>query len=165
MAGGSLSGHERASRLDALQSTLHGLEEVLSKRRVVDKTARVEAEALGGPAAVWSLLSDDGGDKDQTRVAASGRGEGAATGTTAAIDGGSGGWLTGSQLKAFEKNVEARCVRAFTKGDCLHMCCLGLVRGWVRRCPCVSLCVGSFVRQGGAVLLSFLVGERGVLNA
>ncbi|CAM9770360.1 unnamed protein product [Ectocarpus fasciculatus] len=108
MAGGSLSGHERASRLDALQSTLHGLEEVLSKRRVVDKTARVEAEALGGPAAVWSLLSDDGGDKDQTRVAALGRGEGAATGTTAAIDGRSGGWLTGSQLKAFEKNVEAR---------------------------------------------------------
>ncbi|CAM9616684.1 unnamed protein product, partial [Ectocarpus sp. 12 AP-2014] len=106
MGGGSLSGHERASWLDALQSTLHGLEEVLSKRRVVDKTARAEAEALGGPASVWSLLNGDegsGGDKDF-----SGRREGAATGTTTAVGGGSGGWLTGSQLKAFEKNVEAR---------------------------------------------------------
>ncbi|CBJ30454.1 expressed unknown protein [Ectocarpus siliculosus] len=112
VGGGSLSVHGRASRLDALQSTLHGLEEVLSKRRVVDKTARAEAEALGGPAAAWSLLNDDEGsvgDKDQTQVAASGRGEGAATGTTTAIGGGgSGGWLTGSQLKAFEKKVEAR---------------------------------------------------------
>lgn len=125
MGGGSLSGHERASRLDALQSTLHGLEEVLSKRRVVDKTARAEAEALGGPAAAWSLLNDDEGsvgDKDQTQVAASGRGEGAATGTTTAIGGGSGGWLTGSQLKAFEKNVEARCVRAFTKSVVVCVC-------------------------------------------
>ncbi|CAM9159674.1 unnamed protein product [Ectocarpus sp. 4 AP-2014] len=111
MGGGSLSGHERASRLDALQSTLHGLEEVLSKRRVVDKTARAEAEALGGPASVWSLLNGDegsGGDKDQTQVSSSGRREGAATGTTTAIGGGSEGWLTGSQLKAFEENVEAR---------------------------------------------------------
>ncbi|CAB1113206.1 unnamed protein product [Ectocarpus sp. CCAP 1310/34] len=111
MGGGSQSGHERASRLDALQSTLHGLEEVLSKRRVVDQTARAEAEALGGPASVWSLLNGDEGsgtDKDQTQVSSSGRREGAATGTTTAIGGGSGGWLTGSQLKAFEKNVEAR---------------------------------------------------------
>lgn len=144
MGGGSLSGHERASRLDALQSTLHGLEEVLSKRRVVDKTARALAEALGGPAAVWSLLSDaegSGGGKDQTQVAASGRGEGAAAGTTTAIDGGKGGWLTRSQLKAFEKSVEARCVLAFTKCGCMHMCRLGLVRGWVRRSSCVSVYV------------------------
>lgn len=101
LGGETLSAHERASRLDALQSSLHGLGEVLSKRVIVDRAARREAEALGGPAILASLLGD-GSDQG---------GEGAAaTAAAAAADADMSGWLTGSQLKAFEKEVQGRCV-------------------------------------------------------
>ncbi|CAM9639205.1 unnamed protein product, partial [Hapterophycus canaliculatus] len=96
---GNPSGHERASRLEALQYTLHGLEEVLSKRTVTDKAARVEAEALGGPAVVASLLNGDvcnGGDP-AVRAAAAGRVTGVKAETTTPTAG--GGWLSGSQIK------------------------------------------------------------------
>lgn len=120
IGGGNLSGNERASRLDALQSTLHGLDEVLAKRNTVEKAARGEAKALGGPAVVASLLQ---GGSHQTQPDAAGEGEGGAvTATTApttrtAVPS-ADGWLSGSQLKAFEEQIQARCVR-------VCVCCLG----------------------------------------
>ncbi|CAM9384266.1 unnamed protein product [Scytosiphon promiscuus] len=105
---GNLSGHERASRLEALQSTLHGLQEVLSKRSLTDKAAKVEAEALGGPAVVASLLNGDvsnGGDATaEAAVGARFNGTKAERTNLASA----WGWLNGSQLKAFEEQVQAR---------------------------------------------------------
>lgn len=72
----------------------------MSKRVIIDKATRNEAEALGGPAVVTSLLSDGGSQG----------GEGAAATAVAATDADAGGWVTGSQLKAFEKDVQGRCV-------------------------------------------------------
>lgn len=130
IGGGNLSGHERASRLEALQSTLHGLEEVLSKRALTDKAAGVEAESLGGPAVVTSLLNGVVGNEDDAAIraaAAAGRVNGAKAeaGTSAA----GGGWLSGSQLKAFEEQVQARfgvclcCAReAFVQRVCRCAC-------------------------------------------
>ncbi len=67
---------------------------------MIDKAARREAEALGGPAVVTSLLSDDGSQG----------GEGAAATAIVATDADAGGWVTRSQLKAFEKEVQGRYV-------------------------------------------------------
>lgn len=113
---GNLSGHERASRLEALQSTLHGLQEVLSKRALTEKASTVEAESLGGPAVVSSLLSGDVGNGGDTAIqaAAAGRVNGAKAETTASAAG--GGWLSGSQLKAFEEQVQARCGACMPRG-------------------------------------------------
>lgn len=96
--GGTL-GHERTSRLDALQAALHGLEEVLTKQRIVDKAARKETRALGGPADIGALL-DSNSEHDKGVPA----GLVAANGT-----GGTGeGWVTGAQLKGLEEQIRSR---------------------------------------------------------
>ena len=89
-----MSGHERMSLLDALQSSLYGLQEILAKRSLVAEAAKREAEAIGAPAVVSSVLNDGGGDGGD-----GGEGERPQT-----------GWLSGAQLKAFEKEIQARCL-------------------------------------------------------
>lgn len=58
-------GQERTAWLDSLHSTLHGLEEVVSKKRAVDKTARKEANSLGGPATIGALLDSSASKSEQ----------------------------------------------------------------------------------------------------
>lgn len=117
--GGKISAHERASWLDALQSSLHGLEEVLSKRSLVDRAARREADALGGPAVVSSMLDLNGGEPTHASTATTVL-EGGDPAKTPPAESGSDrarmGWLSGAQLKAFEAQVQARCVCRCIRG-------------------------------------------------
>lgn len=74
----------------------------------------MQAEALGGPAVLTSLLQGDSSHRArQPDVVREGEG-GAATAPMASTTGGdvadAGGWLSGLQLKAFEEQVQARCV-------------------------------------------------------
>lgn len=83
-------------------------------------------DALGGPAVVETMLLAEGGDGDSTQVSLRGRstssrGKAAVETSSLMEKGGEGkggglrptGWLSGTQLKAFERRVQARCVRVF----------------------------------------------------
>lgn len=118
-SGGPLSEHERTSCLEALDSTLRGLEEVLSKRTLIDRAARREADALGGPAMISSLM--DGADASrfasEVEVEAevgedvSSKGENPIEKTPEKEqDEAHTGWLSGAQLRAFAKQIQTKCV-------------------------------------------------------
>ncbi|CAM9723032.1 unnamed protein product, partial [Laminaria digitata] len=123
--GGPVSGHERMSWIDALQSTLYGLQEILAKRSLVAEAAKREAEAMGGPAMVSSVLNGGGGGgggglaqkttSDATTATAEGGGASRSGAGLVEVGGGGGGgggaqtgWLSGAQLKAFEGEIQAR---------------------------------------------------------
>lgn len=145
----------------------------MTKRSVVDKAARVEAEALGGPAVLTSLLNGNG---HQTQAAAAAASERAAattttitatTATATTVIAGGGGWLSGSQLKAFEEQVQTRCVCVCVLYLCSRIFCLCLlscvwacallcaVRHGVNCCVCCAKGVGC-VRGSVAFFLGLV---------
>lgn len=125
-AGGTL-GREQVALLDALRSNLHGLEEIVSKKQLIDSTVRQETCALGGPAVISSLL-DPASDSERARpegaMAISVSPEGSRDPNGTAVDevrrlesvtmsspssAGEGiGWVSGPQLKAFEQEIRSR---------------------------------------------------------
>lgn len=101
--GGTL-GEERKSSLVALQSTLHGLAEMMAKKRKVDKSARKEAQTLGRPAVISDLLDCREGDEGDLAMAGiGGPGDGNGDGGRCVT-----GWVTGAQLRALEEQVGSK---------------------------------------------------------
>lgn len=111
---------------------MRGLEEVLSKRTLIDRAARREANALGGPAMITSMM--DGADASrfasEVEVEAE-AGEDVSSEGEKPIektpekekddqDEAPTGWLSGAQLRAFAKQIQAKCVLVLKeRRDCV----------------------------------------------
>lgn len=118
---GGVLGPERAALLEALRSNLHGLGEIVSKKQAIDSSVQQETCALGGPAAIGALLAA----ADEPAPSARSGSREASDRIDRAVDhdeqGGAveeaeseagreeAGWVSGSQLKAFEEEIRARC--------------------------------------------------------
>lgn len=75
----------------------------MAKKRKVDKSARKDAQTLGGPAAISDVLHCQGDDEGDLAVAGDG-GSGDGDGERDVT-----GWVTGAQLKALEAQIQSRC--------------------------------------------------------
>ncbi|CAM9290149.1 unnamed protein product [Discosporangium mesarthrocarpum] len=117
--GGGLLGHDQASYLVALQSTLQGIKDLTEKKEAAERLSAAEAEALGGPASLNELLlsagdtngnaNNEGHVQPQLSAVMGDHLDTETLGITGDRGNGTQGWVTGGELRTYENKIRASC--------------------------------------------------------